>query len=271
VVVNQVERAARAWPVLINRARKKSTITYGELGHAIGVHHRAVRYVLGVIQDYCLEVNLPPLTILIVNSSGLPGSGFIAFDLDSFDEGLQKVYDFDWESITNPFGFSESGDSYESIIAELIHDPSSAGDVYTRIKARGVKQILFREALLKAYSRRCAFTDISALVTLEACHIVPWSQASNAERLDVRNGLLLNSFHHKLFDRGHITLNTDHRIVYYDPHGEEKKYSDLELQLTAGLHGKLIHVPHKLELRPSVECIAKHHQLAGWEIEELDI
>ncbi|MFT6910310.1 MAG: putative restriction endonuclease [Oleiphilaceae bacterium] len=271
MAVNQVERAARAWPVLINRAHKKATITYGELGKALGVHHRAVRFVLGVIQDYCLEVNLPPLTILIVNSSGLPGSGFIAIDLDSFDEGLQKVYYFDWGSIANPFGFSATGDSYESIVAELIHDPSSSGDVYTRVKARGVKQILFREALLKAYSRRCAFTDISALVTLEACHIVPWSKASHAERLDVRNGLLLNSLHHKLFDCGHITLTTDHRIVYYDPHGEERNYSPLERQLTTGLHGKLIHVPHRLELRPSVECIAKHHQLTRWEAEDLEI
>jgi hypothetical protein len=84
VAVNQVERASRAWPILTDRAKKRSTITYGELGQALGVHHRAVRYILGVIQDYCLEEKLPPLTILIVNASGKPGSGFIAFDLDKF-------------------------------------------------------------------------------------------------------------------------------------------------------------------------------------------
>jgi putative restriction endonuclease len=271
VAVNQVERAFRAWPVLTNRARNRSTITYGELGQVLGVHHRAVRYVLSVIQDYCLEEKLPPLTILIVNASGLPGSGFIAFDLDNFDEGLEKVYDFDWGSIENPFGFSKSGESYESIVNTLICDPASAGDVYSRVRSRGVKQILFRDALLKAYSRRCAFTDIAVPEVLEACHIVPWSKATSAEKLDIRNGLLLNSFHHKLFDCGRITLTTEYRIVYYDPHGENREYSDLERQLTIGLHGKRIHVPHRIDLRPSAMCIAKHHEIAGWGREGLDI
>ena len=73
VSVNQVERAYRAWPILIKRAESRSTSTYGELGQALGVHHRAIRYVLGVIKDYCLEEGLPPLTILIINASGRPG------------------------------------------------------------------------------------------------------------------------------------------------------------------------------------------------------
>lgn len=271
MAVNQVERAYRAWPMLIKRAENRTTITYGELGQALGVHHRAVRYVLSVIQDYCLEERLPPLTILIVNASGRPGTGFIAFDLENFDEGLERVYDFDWRGIENPFGFAASGDSYESIVTALTHDPSSAPDIYTRVKSRGIKQIIFRDALLKAYASRCAFTEIAVLETLEACHIVPWSQASPAERLDVRNGLLLNSFHHKLFDRGYITLTTDHRIIYYDPDGEERAYSDLERRLTIELHGESMHVPRRVELRPEAACITKHHEIAGWERQQLEI
>ncbi len=269
--VNQVERACRAWPILTKRAKTRSTITYGELGEALGVHHRAIRYVLGVIQDYCLEEKLPPLTILIVNSSGMPGTGFIAFDLENFEEGLEKVYDFDWSGLDNPFGFSASGDSYESIVTSLTHDPSSAPDIYTLVKSRGVKQIIFRDALLKAYAGRCAFTEIDMSETLEACHIVPWSEATPSERLDVRNGLLLNSLHHKLFDRGYITLTTDHRIVYYDPQGKEKTYSDVERSLTIDLHSKPIHTPHRVLLRPSATCITKHHKIAGWQAKEIEI
>lgn len=269
--VNQVERACRAWPILTERAKNRSTITYGELGQALGVHHRAIRYVLGVIQDYCLEEKLPPLTILIVNSSGMPGTGFTAFDLENFEEGLEKVFDFDWGGLENPFGFSASGDSYESIVTSLNHDPSSAPDIYTRIKSRGVKQIIFRDALLKTYANRCAFTEIAVPEALEACHIVPWSQATPAERLDVRNGLLLNSFHHRLFDRGYMTLTIDHRIVYYDPDGEERIYSNVEHSLTIELHRKPVHVPHRVALRPDAACITKHHQIAGWEAEELEI
>ena len=271
MTVNQVERAYRAWPILIEQAKNGSTITYGELGQALGVHHRAVRYVLSVIQDYCLEEGLPPLTILIVNASGRPGTGFIAFDLENFYAGLEKVYDFDWRSLENPFGFAASGDSYKSIVTSLTHDPSSAPDIYARVKSRGIKQIIFRDALVKAYASRCAFTEISVLEALEACHIVPWSQASPAERLDVRNGLLLNSFHHKLFDRGYITLTTDHRIIYCDPEAEDRTYSDLEHRLTIELHGKSMHVPHRVVLRPDADCINKHHRIAGWEREQLEI
>ncbi|WP_051911557.1 HNH endonuclease [Methylomicrobium agile] len=271
MAVNQLERAARAWPILTSRAEKRTTITYGELGQALGVHHRAIRYVLGVIQDYCLEEKLPPLTILIVNASGKPGSGFIAFDLNNFEEGLEKVFDFDWGAMENPFGFSASGDSYKSIVKALTHDPTSAQDIYTMVKSRGIKQIIFRDALLKAYSHRCAFTEIEFPEVLEACHIIPWSQASPAERLDVRNGLLLNNFHHKLFDTGYITLTSDHRIVYYDPLGEERNYSELESGLTLKLHGKSMHVPHRLALRPDANFIARHHEIAGWEAEELEI
>ena len=114
MVIDQVERSYQAWPILIDQATKKSTITYGELGKALGVHHRAVRYVLAVIQDYCLEAKLPPLTILIVNASGRPGSSFIAFDLDHFEEGVNQVYGFNWSALENPFEISGSEESYEA-------------------------------------------------------------------------------------------------------------------------------------------------------------
>ena len=70
MTINQAERAFRAWPILTKRASEGKTITYGELGTLLGVHHRAVRYVLALIQDYRLEEKLPPLTILIVNQGG---------------------------------------------------------------------------------------------------------------------------------------------------------------------------------------------------------
>jgi putative restriction endonuclease len=151
------------------------------------------------------------------------------------------------------------------------YDPSSSSEIYTLVKSRGVKQIIFRDALLKAYANRCAFTEIAVPETLEACHIVPWSQATPAERLDVRNGLLLNSFHHRLFDRGYMTLTIDHRIVYYDPDGEERIYSNMEHDLTIELHGKPVHIPHRIALRPDAACITKHHEIAGWEAEELEV
>lgn len=268
---NQVERARRAWPVLVERASERSTITYGELGRTIGVHHRAIRFVLGVIQDYCLEERLPPLTIIVVNASGKPGNGFIAYDLMYFQDGLGEVYDFDWSSVENPFGFSQYGHSYESLVRTLSDDPDSSEDVYTRVKSRGIKQILFREALLKAYGGRCAFTGISMPESIQACHIVPWAQAGSAERLDVRNGILLNALHHRLFDAGYFTLTVDHRIVYYDPDEEDWPCNEIERPLMSALHGKPMHVPHRRNRRPFAGYIKRHYEIAGWELEDVAI
>lgn len=87
-----------------------------------------------------------PLTILIINASGKLGSGFIAYDLGHFEDGLEEVYSFDRKDVENPFAFSKPGKPYNSIISTLTHDPNSSEDVYTLVKSRGVKQILFRDA-----------------------------------------------------------------------------------------------------------------------------
>lgn len=270
MTINQVERAFRAWPVLAYCAKQRKTITYAELGSALGVHHRAVRYVLGLLQDYCLEEHLPPITILIVNSTGKPGSGFIAFDLDRMDEGLEQVFSFKWHEMENPFEFANSGESYGTLIDSLVDSPDGSEDVYRLVKSRGIKQILFRDALIHAYSKKCAFTEISFLQALEACHIVPWAQCSSTERMDIRNGILLNSFHHKIFDRGLITISTNYQIIYYDPKANDGKYSKFDHALTTALHGKPMHLPRLIKHRPLPNLIEKHHQLGGWNINEVE-
>lgn len=263
--INQVERAFKAWPVLVQRAKERKTITYKELGEEIGVHHRAIRYVLSVIQDYCLAEDLPPLTILIVNSSGKPGDGFIAYDLRNFKAGLNEVFDFQWQHHNNPFGFSIEGLSYPNIIKSLINAPESSEEIYHKVKSRGIRQMLFREALLKAYSHRCAFTDLSFVDGLEAAHIIPWKDATDAQRMDIRNGILLNSFHHRLFDAGVITISNDYKIQYYDKDGVDGDYTKLDRLMSVKLHGKTISLPYKIKNRPSPQYIDMHNQLIEWE------
>ena len=108
---DRYEWAFRAWPVLTERARQRSVITYGELGEALHIHHRTVRLVLEIIQDFCLREPLPPLTILVVKKDGnRPGAGFIAWDLGRLDEGYEEVYQFPWGTRANPFEFAAQGD-----------------------------------------------------------------------------------------------------------------------------------------------------------------
>jgi putative restriction endonuclease len=83
--------------VLTTTASHGATITYAELSGRIGIHHRPIRFVLSVIQDYCLSEKLPPLTILAVNQLfHQPGEGFIAWDVDDLAEGYRRVYAYPW-------------------------------------------------------------------------------------------------------------------------------------------------------------------------------
>lgn len=263
--INQTERARLAWQVLISVASLRQTITYAGLGVRIGVHHRAIRYVLGPIQDYCLESRLPPLTILVVNGSGRPGTGFIAHDPTDLESGLEAVWRYGWAKESNPFDFADKGLSYNSLIATLTKTPDEAEDVYIKVKSRGVQQILFRDAVRKAYSWRCAFTGIQFQDTLDACHIVPWAYATPQQRMDVRNGILLNPLHHRLFDKAYITISDDYKILYCDPKGVDWKHSKIEAAVTQKLHNQEMHVPHFLRHRPLPENIERHNTLVGWQ------
>lgn len=265
--INQTERARLAWDVLTEVAKNKSTITYGLLGSRIGIHHRAVRYVLGPIQDNCLESRLPPLTILVVNGSGRPGTGFIAHDHNDLESGLEAVWNFPWSSTPNPFDFASEGLSYPALIDTLTKRPDEAEAVYTKVKNRGVQQILFRDAVRKAYAWRCAFSGIQLPNALDACHIIPWAYATPQQRMDVRNGLLLNPLHHRLFDNAYLTITTEHKIQYYDPLCHERTLSDLEYALTIGIHEKYINYPRLTKLRPLPEYIDRHNELIEWDIE----
>jgi putative restriction endonuclease len=71
-------------------------------------------------------------------------------------------------------------------------------------------QGIFRVQVLDAYGRACAVTQEHSLPVLEAAHIRPFSQGGAH---DVRNGLALRSDVHRLFDRGYVTIDEEHRFV----------------------------------------------------------
>ena len=265
--VNQTERAYRAWPVLVDRASKKKTITYGELAKALGIHHRAVRYVLGVIQQYCLDERLPPLTILIVNrSEGTPGEGFIAWDVDDLETGLAKVYGWNWTEMENPFGYASDGSSQEDLVDRLVQHPQEASEIFARVKVRGTAQVIFRKVLLRVYEGSCAFCGLTFEDALEASHIISWAKSSAQQRLDPTNGILLCSIHHKLFDAGLITLNKSGKIEYYDPNGKDGSYSKADKEMTLKLHGKSAFSPKQAMHRPSLAAIEEHRKNHRWDI-----
>lgn len=102
--IDQKARAFKIWDILKYQAKNRKPITYGELAKKIDIHHRAVRFPLGLIQKYCIDHNLPPLNILVINkNSSKPGSGYIATTLKNIFKDQEKVFNFDWSKSENPF------------------------------------------------------------------------------------------------------------------------------------------------------------------------
>jgi putative restriction endonuclease len=64
-------------------------------------------------------------------------------------------------------------------------------------------QGLFKQRVLE-FERACRITGVTRIEHLRASHCKPWRDASNEERLDGENGLLLTPNADHLFDRGFI-------------------------------------------------------------------
>ncbi len=74
------------------------------------------------------------------------------------------------------------------------------------------KQQLFRRRL-SVVERACRLTGVDDLRFLRASHIKPWRDASDGERIDPNNGLLLTPSADHLFDRGWLSFRSDGRLI----------------------------------------------------------
>lgn len=73
-------------------------------------------------------------------------------------------------------------------------------------------QGLFKERVMRI-ERACRITGVSREEHLRASHCKPWRDASNEERLDGENGLLLTPNADHLFDRGFIGFDDNGNVL----------------------------------------------------------
>jgi putative restriction endonuclease len=84
-----------------------------------------------------------------------------------------------------------------------------------RVVRQRVGQDLFRRGLLELWDGSCAITGLAIPELLRASHAKPWAECeSDAERLDVHNGLLLAPHLDALFDCGLMTVDADGRVLF---------------------------------------------------------
>lgn len=138
----------------------------------------------------------------------------------------------------------------EFVVAEG-NGPRYGSDFLARAR---LGQGAFRVLVTDAYHRRCSATGERTLPVLEAAHIRPF--AKEGPNL-VRNGLLLRSDLHTLYDQGYLTITTDHRIeVSRRIRDEFQNGHDYY-----ALHGnRLVNLPDDPVDRPSMEFLEWHNQ-----------
>lgn len=128
------------------------------------------------------------------------------------------------EEVWNDFMANPEALSYESerIIANLrktnvenLLDISISdlpqGIEKERVVRQRVNQQFFRDSVIVAYQGTCCVSGLKETSLIEACHISPWADDVK-NRTNPKNGLCLNSFFHKAFDKWLFTITPDYVI-----------------------------------------------------------
>lgn len=118
-------------------------------------------------------------------------------------------------------------------------------------------QRAFRERVLEAYQRQCAFCRLRHEELLDAAHIVPDTEPGGEPH--VRNGLSLCTLHHAAFDRYFIGLRPDCTIEVREDLRRERDGPTLVHAIQA-LHGSRIVLPRRMEYRPAQELLTVRYE-----------
>jgi predicted restriction endonuclease len=103
-----------------------------------------------------------------------------------------------------------------------------------------VGQGYYRQQIIEKWGGRCPITGINIQSILIASHIVPWSESSDDERLDVENGILLSPSYDALFDKHLISFENDGNIIISTKVSLDNKNKiglspEIKIQVTDGM------------------------------------
>lgn len=171
--------------------------------------------------------------------------------------GIQRGKGYD---LTTGIGRELWRQVQDRLQAARVAEPQDAGEPLlpggyadpTPVRQR-VGQGIFRSVVTDVYRRRCAVTRERALPALEAAHIKPYRVEPEHY---VRNGMLLRSDVHKLFDAGYVTVTPDYRV---DVSGRmHEDFDDGENYFK--LRGTKLWVPDQPDHRPDRANLEWHNE-----------
>lgn len=138
----------------------------------------------------------------------------------------------------------------------------SESDVFKEGKTREqlvkirVNQSFFRNTILASYNFTCCITGIQQIEFLVAGHIKPWN-LDEKNRLNPRNGILINALHDRAFETGLITIDTNYKIKISSILMNQKNLDSIENYFVK-YEGREIGLPTRF--LPDIEFLKYHNQ-----------
>ena len=111
----------------------------------------------------------------------------------------------------------------------------------------------FRVSVTDAYDRACAITNEHSLPALEAAHIRSFAREGPHE---VANGILLRADLHRLFDKGYVTVTSDHRLEV----SRRLKADYSNGRSYYPLNGQVLRLPSSPKDQPAREFLTWHNE-----------
>jgi hypothetical protein len=193
----------------------------------------------------------PPIPVASLRKiDGFEEFGVYRKDRTPYRNVSQKQY----AALMRGAGAAKVGVSVEQEAAESKGAYSSASEEEGRKKVwrsialrRGQRK--FRDRLLQIYDRRCCVTGTKTEEVLEAAHIKPYAESGTNLS---RNGLLLRSDIHVLFDLFLISINPVTKSVFCSDQLRT-------VPLYARLHGKKVRFPRTTTEQPALALLREHY------------
>jgi len=148
---------------------------------------------------------------LQVNGDGLQSVYLAEIPRELADALIALIGQAYWDAYSSITAFANEPDT--ALMDDAVEERTIVGPTFKHqvVKARRGQGVYRANVLL--HEEYCRVTKVNDPRHLKASHIKPWRDATDNERLDGSNGLLLSPHIDHLFDDGYITFSPDQRLI----------------------------------------------------------
>lgn len=191
----------RQW--LIEVARSKGKVTYGQMMAAFGVDRFSLRHAMDFLGHQADNLEEPILTALIVNAGSQRCSEGLAKEFNVRDDEAERARLYEYWNRPDAERFEQPPANHESLEVKAAR--------FVSVQARP-EQAAFRYRVFIACKGRCVVSGCDISRALDAAHKKgrDWRLGHN----EAQDGLLLRKDLHAFYDSGELILTDDGRINF---------------------------------------------------------